>query len=144
MHNLDVERIVVAADAAGLAHSAFAAACEYAKSRVQFGHPIAEYQAIRHLLVDMHVAVEAARLLVYRAAAAVDSGQPAAREASVAKYHAGEVVKKVTADAVQVFGGYGFLMDSSVQRFFRDAPVYAIGGGTSQIQKEIIAKQLGL
>ena len=144
MHNLDAERLVVAADAVGLADSAFQAAANYAKNRIQFGRPIAEFQVIRHMLVDMHVSIEAARLLTYNCAAKIDRGQPATLEASCAKYRASEVVRQVTADAVQVFGGQGFLMDNSVQRYFRDAPVYTIGGGTSQIQKEIIAKQLGL
>jgi acyl-CoA dehydrogenase len=144
MHNLDVERLVVAADSVGLADSAYSAAAAYAKQRVQFGQPVAQFQAIRHMLVDMHVSIEAARLMVYNSAFVVDRGGKAAREASAAKYYATEVARKVTADAVQVLGGQGFLMDHSVQRFYRDAPVYTIGGGTSQIQKEIIAKQLGL
>ena len=144
MHNLDFERALVGADAVGLADSAFNAAAEYAKQREQFGQPIGKFQAIRHMLVDMHMAVEAARLMVYNSAFAIDSGRPATRESSAAKCYATEVVRKVAADAVQVMGGQGFLMDNSVQRFFRDSPVYTIGGGTSQIQKEIIAKQLGL
>lgn len=144
MHNLEVERLVVAADAVGLAESAFQAAVTHAKNRRQFDRSIAEFQAIRHMLVDMHVRIEAARLMVYGAAQVIDRGESAAREVSCAKYYASEVARKVTADAVQVLGGQGFLMDNSVQRFFRDAPVYTIGGGTSQIQKEIIAKQLGL
>ena len=144
MHNLDVERVLVAADAVGLADSAYHAAAEYAKQRQQFGQPISQHQVIRHMLVDMYVSIEAARLMLYNSAFAIDHGQAKAREASAAKYYATEVVRKVTADAVQVMGGQGFLMDNSVQRFFRDAPVYTIGGGTSQIQKEIIAKELGL
>jgi acyl-CoA dehydrogenase len=144
MHNLDVERMVVTADALGLATSAYEAAVDYAKKRVQFGQPISKFQVIRHQLVDMHVSIEVARLVVYNSAFAIDAGQSTATAASSAKYYVTEVLRKVTADAVQVMGGQGFLMDNAVQRFFRDAPVYTIGAGTSQIQKEIIAKNLGL
>ncbi|MGD9855958.1 MAG: acyl-CoA dehydrogenase family protein [Planctomycetaceae bacterium] len=144
MHNLDVERMVVTADALGLADSAYRDAAAFAKRRVQFGEPIVRNQVIRHMLVDMHVSLEAARLMTYNSAFAIDRGESTATAASSAKYFVTETLRKVTADAVQIMGGQGFLMDNAVQRYFRDAPVYTIGGGTSQIQKEIIAKNLGL
>ena len=144
MNNLDVERTVFAADCVGLAQAAYDAAARRARERKQFGKPIAEFQDIRTLLVDMHVRIDAARLLTYRAAWMIDQGCRATVEASVAKYFASEAARDVTRDAVQVFGGSGFLMDSPVQRYYRDAPVLTIGAGTSQIQRQIIAAQLGL
>lgn len=144
MNNLDIERTVVAADCVGLAQAAIEAAAQRARQRKQFGRPIAEFQDIRTLLVDMHVRIEAARLLTYRAAWLIDQGCRATLEVSDAKYYASETARAVTRDAVQVFGASGFMMDSAVQRYYRDAPVLTIGAGTSQIQRQIIAGQLGL
>lgn len=144
MQNLDVERALVASDCLGLAQGAFAEASEYAKNRIQFGKPIAEFQDIRFMLVDIHVAIEAARLLVYQAAWMLDQGRPATRQASMAKLAASDAAQKAARDAVQILGGHGFIMDNKVQRFYRDCAVLTIGAGTSQIQKSIIAKQLSL
>jgi acyl-CoA dehydrogenase len=144
MKNLDIERTVFAADCVGLAQAAFEAAAQRARERKQFGQPIVEFQDIRTLLVDMHVRIEAARLMTYRAAWLIDQGRRATLEVSDAKYYASETARAVTRDAMQVFGGAGFLMDSAVQRYYRDAPVLTVGAGTSQIQRQIIAGQLGL
>lgn len=144
MKNLDIERTVFAADCVGLSQAAFEAAAQRARERKQFGHAIAEFQDIRTMLVDMHVRIEAARLLTYRAAWMIDQGSRATLEVSDAKYYASETARTVTRDALQVFGGAGFMMDCAVQRYYRDAPVLTIGAGTSQIQRQIIAGQLGL
>ena len=144
MGNLDLERVVVAALCLGLAQAAFDLAVDYAKQRKQFGRPIATFQDIRFMLVDMHTGIESARLLTYQAAWVLDQGRPATREASLAKYHASEVSQKAARDSLQIHGGHGFMMYNKIQRLYRDAAVLTIGGGTSQIQKLIIAKQLGL
>jgi acyl-CoA dehydrogenase len=144
MQNLDIERTVFAADCVGLAQAAYEAAAQRARVRMQFGRRIAEFQDIRTLIVDMHVRIEAARLLTYRAAWMIDQGCRATLEVSEAKYFASETAREVTRDAVQVFGGAGFMMDADVQRYYRDAPVLTIGAGTSEIQRQIIAGQLRL
>src|SRR5690606_22847262 len=119
------------------------AAREYACRRRQFGRAIAEFQAVRHALVYMYVLLEQARLLFLQACARYGgAGGPLA--ASMAKLAAAEMVTKVTSMAVQILGGYGYVADYPVERYFRDARLYPIGGGTSEIQKEIIARRLGL
>ena len=114
----------------------------YAKERKQFNRPISEFQAIQRKLVDMKVAVEAARLLVYRVAWLKQQGKPAMMEAAIAKLWTTEAAIRVSYDAVQVFGGYGYIQDYPVERFYRDARLGTIGAGTSEVQKMIIANEL--
>ncbi len=144
MENLNLERIVMAADCLGLARAAIDQAKQYALDRNQFGRPIAAFQDIRFMIVEMESASRSAELLTYDAAWRLQHGESCTLEASMARYVAGEMVNRVTGDAIQIHGGYGFMMESDVQRFYRDARVMTIGGGTSQIQKEVIARRLGL
>ena len=144
MENLNLERIVMAADCLGLARAAIDQAKSYALERRQFGRVIASFQDIRFMIVDMEARLRAAELLTYDAAWKLQMGGDCTMEASMARYVAGEMVNRVTGDAIQIHGGYGFMMESDVQRFYRDARVMTIGGGTSQIQKEVIARKLGL
>lgn len=143
MEDFNLERIFLAAQCVGIAEAAFEAAREYARTRRQFGRAIVEFQAVRHLLVDMFVLLEQARLLFHQACARYQDGDYVLA-ASMAKLAAAEMVAKVTSMAVQVHGGYGYVADFPVERYFRDARLYAIGGGTSEIQKEIIARRLQL
>ncbi|HKQ04102.1 MAG TPA: acyl-CoA dehydrogenase family protein [Blastocatellia bacterium] len=114
----------------------------YARERKQFGRPIAEFQAIQHKLVDMKIAVEGARLLVYRVAWLKQQGRRAMMEAAIAKLWATEAAIRVAYDAVQVFGGYGYIHDYPAERFYRDARLGTIGAGTSEVQKMVIAREL--
>jgi len=114
----------------------------YAKERKQFGRPIAEFQAIQHKLADMKVAVEGARLLVYRVAWLKQQGRSAMQEAAIAKLWATEAAIRVSYDAVQIFGGYGYIHDYPAERFYRDARLGTIGAGTSEVQKMIIANEM--
>jgi butyryl-CoA dehydrogenase len=114
----------------------------YAKERKQFGKPIAEFQAIQHKLADMKVAIEGSRLLVYRVAWLKQLGRPAMTEAAIAKLWATEAAIRVSYDAVQIFGGYGYIHDYPAERFYRDARLGTIGAGTSEVQKMIIANEL--
>jgi alkylation response protein AidB-like acyl-CoA dehydrogenase len=114
----------------------------YAKERKQFNRPISEFQAIQRKLVDMKVAIEAARLLVYRVAWLKQHGKAAMMEAAIAKLWTTEAAIRVSYDAVQVFGGYGYIQDYPVERFYRDARLGTIGAGTSEVQKMIIANEL--
>jgi alkylation response protein AidB-like acyl-CoA dehydrogenase len=144
MENLNLERIVMAADCLGLARAALDQAKSHALERRQFGHSIASFQDIRFMIVDMVARLRAAELLTYDAAWKLQVGEDCTMEASMARYVAGEMVNRVTGDAIQIHGGYGFMMESDVQRFYRDARVMTIGGGTSKMQKEVIARRLGL
>ncbi|BDH60590.1 acyl-CoA dehydrogenase [Lysinibacillus sp. PLM2] len=142
MANLEVGRIGIAAQALGIAEAAFEAAVDYAKGRNQFGKPIAAQQAVGFKLADMATQIEAARLLVYKAADLKTRGQSCAKEASMAKLFASRAAVKVTTEAVQVFGGYGYIKDYPVERYFRDAKITEIYEGTSEIQKIVISKNL--
>lgn len=142
MSNLDTGRIGIAAQALGIAEAAFEAACNYAKEREQFGQPIATMQGVGFKLADMATSIEAARLLVYRAAYLKTSGLPCTKEASMAKVFASKTAVKTSIDAVQIFGGYGYTKDYPVERFMRDAKVTEIYEGTSEIQKMVISKHL--
>lgn len=142
MGNLDIGRIGIAAQALGTAEAALAAASAYAQERIQFGKPIAANQGVAFKLADMATAVEAARLLVYRAADLHSKGLPAGKEASMAKLFASSTAMNVAIEAVQVFGGYGYTKDYPVERYFRDAKVMEIYEGTSEIQRIVIAKHL--
>ncbi len=142
MANLDVGRIGIGAQALGIAEAALACAIDYAKEREQFGKPIAEQQGIGFKLADMATSVEAARLLVYRAASLRAQGLPCGKEASIAKLFASKTAVEVAIEAVQVFGGYGYTKDYPVERFFRDAKITQIYEGTSEIQKLVISRAL--
>jgi alkylation response protein AidB-like acyl-CoA dehydrogenase len=142
MESLNTGRIGIAAQALGVAQAALAAALAYARTRVAFGRPIAELQAIQFLLADMSAQVEAVRLLVRRAAWLRDRGRPVAREAAEAKLLAAETVVKVASDALQIHGAAGYATESPIERLYRDARVYPIFEGTSQIQRLVIARQL--
>lgn len=142
MGNLDVGRIGIAAQALGIAEAALEAATEYAKERVQFGKPIGKLQGVGFKLADMATEVEAAKLLVYRAAQLKQLNKPSGQAASMAKLFASKTAVKVTTEAIQVFGGYGYTKDYPVERYFRDAKITEIYEGTSQIQRLVISRQL--
>ena len=114
----------------------------YAKERRQFGKPIAENQAIAFKLADMHMNTDVARLAVYRAAQLHDAGSPFKMEASIAKLFSSEVAVSVAREAVQIHGGYGFMDESAVSRFYRDAKILEIGEGTSEVQRMVISREL--
>jgi len=140
---LDGGRISIAALALGMAQGAYEAAVKYAKQRKQFGKAISEFQAIQFKLADMATQIEAARLLVYHAAWLAD--RPGARftkESSMAKLYASEVAVRVANEAVQVFGGYGFVKDYPAEKYYRDVKLCTIGEGTSEIQRMVIARQI--
>jgi acyl-CoA dehydrogenase len=142
MANLDVGRIGIAAQALGIAEAALGAAVEYAKERQQFGKPIAAQQGIGFKLADMATNVEAARLLLYRAADLRAQGLKCGMEASIAKLFASKTAVETSIEAIQVFGGYGYTEDYPVERYFRDAKVTEIYEGTSEIQRIVISKYL--
>mgnify|MGYP000551368177 CR=1 FL=1 len=135
-------RISIAAMALGLAEGAFEAALKYSKEREQFGKPISEFQGIQFKLADMKTMIEAARLLVYKAAYLKDQNKDVSYEASLAKLYASEIAVKITEQAIQIHGGYGFTKDFSVEKFYRDVKLTTIGEGTSEIQRLIIARTL--
>ncbi|HLI30374.1 MAG TPA: acyl-CoA dehydrogenase family protein, partial [Terriglobia bacterium] len=118
------------------------ASLNYAKQRQQFGKPIAEFEAIQWKLADMATEIEAARLLTLRAAALADRGLPLTRESAMAKLMAGEMAVRVANEAVQIHGGYGFIKDYPVEKFYRDVKLCTIGEGTSEIQHLVIAREL--
>ncbi len=139
---LDAGRIGIGAMAVGLARAALEASLRYAKERTAFGRAIAELQAIQWKLADMGTEVDAARLLVHRAAWLRDQGRPFSKEASMAKLFASEVASRATNQAIQIHGGYGYLQDYPVERYMRDAKLTEIGEGTSEIQRLVIARHV--
>ncbi|MBI4549025.1 MAG: acyl-CoA dehydrogenase [Ignavibacteriae bacterium] len=139
---LDGGRISIAALALGIAQGALNASLKYAKERKQFGKPIAEFQAIQWKLADMATQIEAARLLTYRAGYLKNQGKEAVLESSMAKYFASEVAVRATNEGVQIHGGYGFIKDFPVEKFYRDVKLVTIGEGTSEVQKMVIAREL--
>jgi len=139
---LDAGRIGIAALAVGLAQGAHEAALAYAKQRHQFGQPIASFQAIQWKLADDATAIEAARLLTYRAASLKDLGLRTTRESSMAKLFASEMAVRVADNGVQIHGGYGFVMDYPAEKYFRDVKLTTIGEGTSEIQRLLIAREI--
>ena len=139
---LDGGRIGIAAQALGIARAAFEDATNYARERKTFGQAISEHQAIQFKLADMRTEIDAARLLLWRAAVKKDSGQAYATEASMAKLFASEVANRAAKEAVQIFGGYGYLADFPAERHFRDAKITEIYEGTSEIQRLVIASAL--
>ena len=142
MSGLEGGRINVAARAVGVATAAFDAAIKYAQQRESFGKPIAQHQAIQLKLAEMATNIEAARLLTYEAARKKDSGERVDLEAGMAKLFASEMCGEVTMEAMRIHGGYGYIKDYPLERYYRDAPLMIIGEGTNEIQKLIIARRL--
>ena len=142
LNGLEVGRINIASRAVGVARAAFECAIRYAQQRETFGKPICEHQAIQLKLADMGTRIEAARLLVRKAAYMKDTGQRCDLEAGMAKLFASETCGWVTLEAMRVLGGYGYTKEFPVERFYRDAPLMIIGEGTNEIQRTIIARQL--
>jgi acyl-CoA dehydrogenase len=142
MITLDYARPSVAALAVGVARAAFELAMQYSKERVQFGVPIAMNQAIHFMLADMAMDIEAARLLTYKGAWLLDEGKRNTKESSFAKAYAADLAMRVTTDAVQIYGGYGYMRDYPVEKLMRDAKLLQIYEGTSQIQRMVIAKEV--
>lgn len=142
MANLDVGRIGIAAQSLGIAEAALEASLAYAKERKQFGKPIGAQQGLGFKLADMATKIEAAKLLVYRAAHLREQGLPCGQESSMAKLFASRTAMEVSTEAIQVFGGYGYTKDYPVERYFRDAKVCEIYEGTSEIQKIVLSKHL--
>ena len=139
---LDGGRISVAAMGVGLAQGAYELAYAYAKERRQFGRPIAEFQAVQFRLADMATEIEAGRALTYKAAWLKDQGRPFGREAAMAKLYTGELSNRVVNAALQIHGGYGYMEESAIARFYRDQKILEIGEGTNDIQRMVIAKHL--
>ncbi len=144
MKTLDGGRISIGALALGIAQGAYEEALAYAKERIAFGQPIGKHQAVAHLVADMATGIHAARLMIYHAARLKDAGMDHTLAGAQAKLFASEVAMKVTTDAVQVLGGYGYVRDFPVERMMRDAKLCEIGEGTSQIQRLVIARRIGL
>ncbi|KRP11004.1 MAG: acyl-CoA dehydrogenase [Sphingobacteriales bacterium BACL12 MAG-120813-bin55] len=142
MKILDGGRISIAALSIGIAKGAYDAAVKYAKEREQFGKPIAQFQGIAFKLADMATQIEAAEILTQRAADLKNRGENVTRESAMAKYYASEVAVKVSTEAVQIFGGYGYTKDFPVEKFYRDSKLCTIGEGTSEIQKMVIAREV--
>lgn len=143
-HSLDMERFTLAAAYVGAAQDAFDIALAYAKTREQFGRPIGKFQVLQHRLVDMSIAIDHARLVTYRVGELLNEGAGCRQEASLAKLVASEAYMKVANDGLQILGGLGYTMESPMQRHFRDAKLGEIGGGSSEIQRNLLAKGLGL
>jgi len=139
---LDGGRVSIAALSIGMAQGAYDAALKYSKMRKQFGRPISEFQAIQHKLVDMAMKIDASRLLNYRAARMIDAGKRVTRESAMAKLFSSEAAVWIANEAVQIHGGYGFIKDYPVEKFYRDVKLCTIGEGTSEIQRLVIARQL--
>jgi len=142
LKTLDLARAGVAALATGVARHALELATEYAEQRVQFGRPIAEQQGLQFMLADMAMLVEASRLLTWQAAWLADEGLPNTKESAMAKCFASDAAMRVTTDAVQIFGGYGYMRDYPVEKLMRDAKLLQIYEGTNQIQRMVIARNL--
>ena len=142
MSGLETGRINVAARAVGVAQAALDASMRYVQQRHTFGVPISEHQAIQLKLADMATKIQAARLLTYDAAGRKDSGDRVDLEAGMAKLFASEVCQEVTLEAMRIHGGYGYIKDSPVERYYRDAPLMIIGEGTNEILRLVIARQL--
>jgi len=142
METMDLSRPSIGAVAVGLAQAALEAAVDYARERRQFGRPISSFQAVKLMIADMSMQVEAARQLVYLAAYKKEQGLPYTKEAAMAKTYAADTAMKVTTDAVQIFGGYGYTKDFPVEKYMRDAKIMQIFEGTNQIQRLVIAREV--
>jgi alkylation response protein AidB-like acyl-CoA dehydrogenase len=141
---LDGGRISIGAMGLGLAQGAYELALRYAQERRQFGKPISEFQAIQFKLADMATEIEAGRGLVYKAAWLKDQGRPFAQAAAMAKLYTGELAHRVANQALQIHGGYGYMEEYAISRFYRDQKVLEIGEGTNEVQRLVIARHLGL
>jgi alkylation response protein AidB-like acyl-CoA dehydrogenase len=139
---LDGGRISIAALSVGMAQGAFETAFRYSQQRHQFGKAISEFQGIQWKLADMATEIEAARLLTLRASQLKDRGQPVTKEASMAKLFASEAAVRAVNEALQIHGGYGYLKDYPIEKFYRDVKLCTIGEGTSEIQRLVIARHL--
>jgi alkylation response protein AidB-like acyl-CoA dehydrogenase len=139
---LDGGRISIAALSVGIAQGAYEAGLKYSKQRKQFGRPISEFQAIQHKLADMATSIDAARLLTYRAGWMKDRNERVTKESAMAKLYASEMAVRVADEALQIHGGYGFIKDYPVEKFYRDVKLCTIGEGTSEIQRLVIARQV--
>src|SRR6185436_1839373 len=139
---LDRGRIGIGAWAVGIGRAAFEAARAYAKQRVQFGQPIASFQSIKHMLADMATELDAARLLVWRAAWLQDQKRGTTKESSIAKYYAARAAMRACNNAIQIHGGYGYTREFPVERYLRDAKLAEIGEGTNEVQKMVIAREI--
>lgn len=139
---LDLERILGANTSIGIAQACLDASVRYAKERRQFGKPISEFQLVRNMLAEMATRLEITRAFTYSLFPLVEKGMKVTKEASIAKYYASIMATRAALDAVQIFGGYGYMREYPVQRYLRDAKLVEIGGGTSEIQKMIIAREL--
>jgi butyryl-CoA dehydrogenase len=144
MNILDRGRTAIGAMSVGIAQGALDESIQYAKTREQFGKPIGKNQAIQWMLADMATDIDAARLLVYRAAFLEDQNQPFSKEASMAKLFASTIAMKATRNAIQIHGGNGYMRDLPLERFYRDVKLCQIGEGTSEVQRMVIARRLGL
>lgn len=142
MYTLDGGRIGIAAQAVGIARGAINASVEFAKERIQFGQPIAKFQAIQFMLADMATEIDAARLLTWRAAQMKMAGVSYSKESAMAKLYAAEASERVTSKAIQIHGGYGYTKDYPVERYFRDSKITAIYEGTSEIQRIVISREV--
>lgn len=142
MKVLDGGRISIAALSLGIATGAYDAAVKYAKEREQFGKPISEFQAISFKLADMATQIEAAKLLTYQAADMMMRGEKVNKQSAFAKYYASEVAVRVSTEAVQIYGGYGYIKDFPVEKFYRDSKLCTIGEGTSEVQKLVISREI--
>ncbi len=143
MKTLDKTRPAIAAQALGIAQGAFEEARTYSRQRVQFGQPISSFQAIQHILADMAIQIEAARCLLYQTCRHIDSGAASiSKESAMAKVMASDTAMRVTVDAVQILGGYGYMKEYPVEKMMRDAKITQIYEGTNQIQRNIIALEL--
>ena len=143
MRTLDMTRPGIGAQAVGIAQGALDVALAYARERKQFGQPIASFQAVGHMLADMATEIEAARALVYAVARTIDSGaKDFSKESAMAKVFASDVAMRVTKDAVQILGGYGYMKEYPVEKMMRDAKITQIYEGTNQIQRNVISLEL--
>lgn len=144
LSTLDVEHLEIAACGLGIAEGAYKEALKYAQERVQFGQPIGKFQAVSHKLADLATEISASRLLIYHACWLMEQNIPATLESTQAKLFATETAKKAALTALQIMGGYGYSMEFDAQRFVRDALALPIGGGTSEILRNVIARKIGL
>ena len=142
MSSLDGGRIGIASQSVGLAQACLDAAISYAKQRIQFGRPISQFQGLRWMIADMATQIEAARLLTFNAAAMKDRGENFTAAASMAKLYASEMANKIAYQALQIHGGYGYIKEYPVERYYRDARVFTIYEGTSEIQRRVIANKV--
>jgi alkylation response protein AidB-like acyl-CoA dehydrogenase len=142
MKVLEGGRISIGALALGIARAAYEAALSYAQQRTQFGKPLIEHQAIAFKLADMAMELAAAEMLVFQAAYKKNIGEPVNLYSSMAKYYASEIGVKICNDAVQIFGGYGYIKDYPVEKYYRDIKLCTIGEGTSEIQQLVIAREI--